>query len=209
MNDLVVTGVLLSVSDDSHSTDRVTSSDHGDVSVLELNEVQDLSGGKVDLDGVVDLDLGVDELDGSSVVSDGVGDLVVAQEDLVDLAELEGSLLLLDLVDRETALGVPQESEVLVGLVDLDHIHETGGESHVSSDLSVNSDQLLHNDHLSLVVSQSVLKAVTEKNDQRQRSSDLVGTGRGSGGPLAAELIEHPVAGCCVSLQMLLWSTSH
>ena len=209
VDDLVLTSVLLSVGDHTNTADGVTSGHHGDVSVLELDEVQDLSGGNVNLDGVVDLDLGIGELDCSGVVGHGVGCLVVTKENLVDLAELEGGLLLLDLVDSETTLGVPQESEVLVGLLDLDNIHETSGESHVSSDLAVNSDQLLHNDHLSLVVSQSVLESVSQKDDQRKRSSDLVGTSRRLGGPLSAELIEHPVAGCCVSLQMLLWSTSH
>lgn len=181
VDNLVVSGVLLSVCDNTNTADRVTSSDHGDVARLELDEVKDLAGGDVNLNGIVDLNLWVGELEGSGIVGDGIRNLVVTEEGLGDLAELEGGLLLLDLVNSETTLGVPQESEVLVGLVDLDHIHETSGESHISSDLSVNSDKSLHHDHLCLVVSQSVLESVSEKDDQRKRSSNLVGTGGRSG----------------------------
>ena len=176
VDNLVVSGVLLSVSDDTNTADGVTPSDHGDVAVLKLDEVEDLASGNINLDGVVDLDLGIRELEGSGIVSDGIRHLVVTEERLGNLAELEGGLLLLDLVHGETTLRVPQQSEVLVGLVDLDHIHETGGESHISSDLSVNSDQSLHNNHLGLVVGQGVLEPVTEEDDQRQGRSDLVGT---------------------------------
>lgn len=168
--------VLLSGSDNTNTADGVTSSDHCDVSNLELNKVEDLSSGDINLDGIVDLDLWIRELEGSGVMSNGIRGLVVTKEDLVDLAKLEGSFLLLDLMDGETALGVPQQSEDLLGLLDLDNIHETSGESHVGSDLSINLDELLHNNHLSLVVSQRVLETVAQQDDQGQRRSSLVWT---------------------------------
>jgi hypothetical protein len=68
--ELVVNGVLemdnveasvmaLTVSDDTNTTHVATTSDHGDNTSVELDEVDDLASGKVDLDGVVELDGGV------------------------------------------------------------------------------------------------------------------------------------------------------
>ena len=178
MDDLIVTGVLLSGSDNTNSTNTVTTRHHGNVSNIELNDIQNLTGGDINLNGVVNLDLWVRELESSSIVSDGVRDLVVTHEGLGDLAKLERGLLLLDLVNGETSLGCPQKSEVLVGLINVDNIHKTSGESHVGSDLSVNLDELLHNDHLSLVVGQSVLQSVAKQDDEWERSGGLVWTWR-------------------------------
>ena len=182
VDDLILTRVLLSGSDNTNTSNRMTSSDHSNVSNLKLDKVEDLASCDINLDGIVDLDLWVWELESSGIVSDGIRSLVVTHESLVDLAELESGLLLLNLVDGETTLGVPQKSEVLVSLLDLDNIHETSGECHISSDLSINSDELLHNNHLSLVVSQSVLESVSEQDDQRKGSRSLVGTSGWLGG---------------------------
>jgi hypothetical protein len=48
--------VTLTVGDDTNTTHVTTTSDHGDHTSVELDEVLDLAGGEVDLDGVVDLD---------------------------------------------------------------------------------------------------------------------------------------------------------
>lgn len=48
--------VALTVSDDTNTTHVTTTSDHDDHTSVELDEVGDLASGKVDLDGVVDLD---------------------------------------------------------------------------------------------------------------------------------------------------------
>jgi hypothetical protein len=48
--------VALTVSDDTNTTHVTTTSDHDDHTSVELDEVGDLAGGEVDLDGVVDLD---------------------------------------------------------------------------------------------------------------------------------------------------------
>ena len=51
--------VALTVSDDTNTAHVATTSDHDDDAGVELDEVRDLAGGQVDLDGVVDLDGGV------------------------------------------------------------------------------------------------------------------------------------------------------
>jgi len=48
--------VTLTVGDDADTTHVATTRDHGDAAGVELDEVGDLAGGQLDLDGVVDLD---------------------------------------------------------------------------------------------------------------------------------------------------------
>ncbi len=70
------------------------------------------------LDSVVLLDVGVGEADGSAVVGNNVWDLVLAKNLSLDSAELELSLLLINLVGLETTLDVVQDAEVLTSLGD-------------------------------------------------------------------------------------------
>lgn len=59
VDDVETTIVALTVGDDTNTTHVATTSDHGDGTSVELDEVSDLASGKVDLHGVVDLDGGV------------------------------------------------------------------------------------------------------------------------------------------------------
>lgn len=56
MDDVETTVVTLTVSDDTNATHVTTTSGHDDNTGVELDEVNDLASGDVDLDGVVDLD---------------------------------------------------------------------------------------------------------------------------------------------------------
>jgi hypothetical protein len=59
VDNVEATVVTLTVGDDTNTAHVTTTSDHGDVASVELDEVGDLAGGEVNLDGVVDLDQGV------------------------------------------------------------------------------------------------------------------------------------------------------
>lgn len=59
MDNVETTIVALTVGDDTNTTHVTTTSDHGDNTSVELDEVGDLAGSKVNLDSVVDLDQGV------------------------------------------------------------------------------------------------------------------------------------------------------
>lgn len=59
VDDVETTVVALTVSDDTNTTHVATTGDHGNGAGVELDEVGDLAGGELDLDGVVDLDRGV------------------------------------------------------------------------------------------------------------------------------------------------------
>lgn len=56
VNDGEATVVSLTVSDDTNTTHVTTTSNHGDHTSVESDEVGDLSGCEIDLDGVVNLD---------------------------------------------------------------------------------------------------------------------------------------------------------
>jgi hypothetical protein len=54
--------------------------------------------------------------------------------------------------------------------------HETSRVGAVSADLSVNLDETLHKDVLDFLAVQSVLKTVTQEDDERKTLAGLVGT---------------------------------
>ena len=59
MDDVETTIVALTVSDDTNTTHVTTTGSHDDNTGVELDEVNDLASGNLNLDGVVDLDGGV------------------------------------------------------------------------------------------------------------------------------------------------------
>ena len=122
MNDIEATNVLLAVYNDTSTAHVATTSDHNNVTGIELDEVGDLAALEVVLDGVVDLDGGVGVTEGAAIVGDDVRNTLGAKRDLLDLKEFVGSLLRGDAVDGETALDVVKETEVLVGLLNRDDI---------------------------------------------------------------------------------------
>lgn len=131
-------------------------------------------------------------------------DTATAELDALDLAELVLSLLGLDTVDGEAALGVVDKTEVLAGLLDVDNVHEAGGEGHVGADLVVDLDQALHDDGLGLAVVEGVLQAVTDEDDQGETVASLVGTGRGLRSVATGQFIQEPVLGRAEALLVLL-----
>ena len=122
VNDVEATNVLLAVHDDTSTAHVTTTSDHNDVSGIELHEIRDLALLKVEFDGVVDLDEGIGVTDGATVVGNDMGDTLATDSDLADLEKLVGSLLRRDTVDGETALHIVEETEVLARLLDRNDI---------------------------------------------------------------------------------------
>lgn len=110
-----------------------------------------------------------------------VGNAALAELHALDLAELVLCLLVCYPVDGEAALGVVDEAEVLASLLDRDDVHQSRGEGGVRADLSIDLNEALHKDGIDLAGVESVLQAVAEKDDQRQRVAELVRTGRSLG----------------------------
>ena len=110
-----------------------------------------------------------------------VGNAALSELHTLDLAELVLCLLIGYPVDGEAALGVVDQAEVLARLLDGDDVHQSRGEGGVGADLAVNLDEALHEDGIDLAGVESVLQAVAEEDDQRQRVTEFVRTGGGLG----------------------------
>ena len=216
--------MVLNVLEDTNTTNVVTAGHEDGGTVLELADGVDVSGLKVKLlwmgykrgfivtylDAVVDLDVGVGETDGTAVVGHNVGDLVLADLLLGNLAKLEASLLSINSVGLEAALNVVEHAEVLAGLLNGNNVHEAEGEPMVLSLLVVDLDVggLVLADLHALLVGESVLKSVLEEDAKGKAFTELVGAGRGAGSVNALELIKAPGGGSEHALKMLFGSTS-
>jgi len=88
---------------------------HCQCSHLKLYHFRDLAGIKGDLDGIVGLDDGVRITDGSAIVSDNVWYRLTPNPYLCHLCELVLAFLGSDPVDRESSLGIIQQTEELIG----------------------------------------------------------------------------------------------
>lgn len=131
-------------------------------------------------------------------------DAALAQLHSLDLAELVLSLLGLDAVDGEAALGVVDEAEVLASLLDGDHVHETGGVGGVGTDLAVDLDESLHDNRLGLARVKRILETVADEDDQGHAVAELVRTGRRTRSVGTGQLVQEPVGGRAEALLVLL-----
>ena len=89
MDDLERALMLLTVNDSTNTSDIVTTSDHADVTDLELDEVDDLTSLEVNLDGVVDSNGGVGVTESTTVMGGESGDTTVDEVETTNTAELE------------------------------------------------------------------------------------------------------------------------
>merc|ERR1719183_1404603 len=101
-------------------------------------------------------------------------------------------------MEHEAALGVVKHAEVLVGLVERDHVVEAAWEVDICADAAIDLDEAHHTDLLHLLLGEGVLETVTE----------LVGAGGWAWSPGATQLVKHPVLRGIEPLQVLFRSTS-
>jgi len=201
--------VSVSGGDDSDSTQVMTAGDHAERSGVESDVLGDSAGLDVNDDGVVYLDVGVGVSDGSGVVGDDEWDTLGSDTDLGDTAELVLALFRGDSVDGESALDVVDQTEVLVGSLHGDDVHESSGEVDIGSDLAVDLDQSLHEDLLDLGTGERVVQSVTKEEDEWEALTLLVGSLGWLRGVDAGKLVQHPVVGGIEPLQMLLLTSGH
>mmetsp|Transcript_12909 Transcript_12909/g.35173 ORF Transcript_12909/g.35173 Transcript_12909/m.35173 type:complete len:201 (-) Transcript_12909:114-716(-) len=185
--------VLLLVHDGAHAAAVVASGGHGQVAKVELHVLLDLASLNVQQHGVVDLDLWVRVADGAGVVGDNVWHTALAVFQTLDLAQLVGGLVPANAVDDEAALGVVDQAEVLVRLLELDDVHEASGVGGVGADLAIHLDQALLQDLHDLLVGEGVLETVPQHEQQWQALAQLVGPGGRLGGENTPKLVQHPV----------------
>merc|ERR1712060_862898 len=97
--------------DDADTGHVVPTADHHRVARLELHVIQDLPRRQVHTHGIIRLDIWVWVPQRAAVVSGSVWRAFGAARDTLDTAELVGGLILGDLVQLETALGVVKQPE--------------------------------------------------------------------------------------------------
>jgi hypothetical protein len=108
--------MLLPVLDHTNTPGVPSTSHHDNVANIKLDEVNNLVGLKVDLDGVVGLDERVRVADGATIIGVQVGDALLAELNRPNLAKLELGILIPDGVKTEATLGVIQKPVVFIGL---------------------------------------------------------------------------------------------
>lgn len=146
--------------DDGSNSPQVTaSSDHAQVTSIEVNVVHDLSSSDVNLDGVIDLDDWVGIPDGASIVGNQERNSTGTNLDTLHLAELVLGFIISNTVDSVTTLNIIDQTEVLVGLLNGDNIHESSRVVGVSADLAVDLDEALHHNFLDFSAIECVLQA--------------------------------------------------
>lgn len=167
----------LPVHDGANTAGVSSAGDHAEVAGIELDEVHNLVGVDVHPDGVVHLDQRIRVPDGPSVGGVQIWDALGAHGDLPDAAKLILGLLGADPVDDVTSLDIVNQTEVLVGLLDLKNIHESAREAGVGSDLAVDLHQTVLQDDADFVGGGGVLQPVPEEKGDGHGLSKLMGPG--------------------------------
>jgi len=176
VNDVERSRVALTVNERSDSTNVGTLGDHNEVTNCKRNVSNLLSGGQVNLDGIMDFDCWVSESNGTTIMSDQEWDCtslssdswdpadgcLTSSENLDDAAELPVCLILLDAVQNETSLSVVQKTELLVGSWNRDDILETGRVVQVSANLVVDVYEFTSNDHDGFSSGQRIFQSVSQ-----------------------------------------------
>lgn len=114
--------MLLSVHNHACATHVATTSDHHNVAGVKFDQVGELAGLDLVLDGVVHTDERIGVTDGATIMCYDVGDSTRTESDLFHLQKLVCSLFGSDTVDDEATLYVVENAEVLAGLFDRDNV---------------------------------------------------------------------------------------
>jgi len=176
VDNLVGTWMVLNGHENTCTSNIVTALDENHGAVLEFDNSINLTSGKVQLDGIVLLDVWVRVADGSAVVGHNVRNFVFSKLLLGDFAKLKASFSGINSDWLETTLDVVEHAEVLVGLWDSEHIHKSEWVLWVSSGSVVNFEIASSNSaHLErLLAGESVLESVAEQHRQWDALSKLV-----------------------------------
>ena len=193
MDNIEGTEVTITADNHTNTTNIVTLGDEAEITDFELEVTNDLVGLEVDLDGIANLHSGIREADGTGVVSNNEGNLLVGDLTLDNLAELETSFVFINAVEDETTLDIIEKTETISTTIESDDIHETSRVGRVGTDLTIDLDKTLHTDHLDFMVGESVLQTVTDNEEERQAFSLLVGTAGRLRSPNTTHLVKHPV----------------
>jgi len=148
--------VLFLVNNGTYATVVMSSSSHGEVANIKLNEITNLSSFQIKHNRIVDLDIRIGVADGATVVSGDVRDSSLTEFETLNLAELVRSFFLADAVDNKPTLGIVEETEVLVSLGDIYDVHVTHRVGFIGADLAIDLNQTVHEDRHDLLAIQGI-----------------------------------------------------
>jgi hypothetical protein len=211
MDDVESSLMSFRVADSSDPACVLSSRDHDEVAAFQPEELADFVGGQVELDGVVDSDVGVRVADRAAVVRNEVRHVVRRHQSALHLAKLVLRLFCVDRVQQETTLDVVQQAIVLVRRMNRQHVLEARRERGICARLAVHThvSALLFHDHRRLALRQGHLQAVPQTNHQGKAFTTLVRTGGGSWSPSSTHLPEHPVVRSVHPFKMFLRTPCH
>lgn len=179
--------------DDTNTTSVTTTSDHAQVTSIEFYVFGNGTSFDIKDNGVVDLDVWVWVSDGTGIVGNDEWNTLLGNTLLGDLAELVSSFFGGDSVDSESTFDVIDESEGFVGLLKGDDIHETSWEVNITSDFTVDLDQILLENFLDFITSQCIMKTITQEDDQWEAFTLLVWTLGWFWSENTGQFVQHPV----------------
>lgn len=122
VDDVERSRMSFSVSDDTNSTQIVSSGNHAEVSSFEFDEVKDLTLSDVPPDGIIHLNEWIRIPDSSSIMSDQEGNTFRSSGYFFHSEQLVRSFLRRDFVENEPSFDVVQESEMIASLFDFNDV---------------------------------------------------------------------------------------
>merc|ERR1711990_1033293 len=128
-------------------------------------------------------------------MSDNEWNSLLCNTDLGDLAEFVSCLLGGDSVNGKSTFDVVDKTESFVSFFDGDDIHETGWEGNVTSNFTVNFDQVLLQNFLHFIPGKGIMETISEEDDQWEALPLLVWTLGWFGCENSCEFVEHPSRG--------------
>lgn len=169
--------MLFSELNNPNTTNVMSACDHAKVADFKLQNILNLTGRNIDSHRIVNLDQGIWVPNSAGIMSGNIRNALLSHLLSLDLAEFVSTFRLGDEMEDETALGVEQKTEGLVGALDSDDIHESGREGLVSANLSVDLDQTLHNDRVRFTTGQRIFEAVSKDKVEWEGLAQFVWAG--------------------------------
>merc|ERR1719221_1160675 len=209
MSNFEASGMLLTVVQDTNSPNIVSTGNHAHVTVFELDEVLNLACFDIQADAIIDFRLWVWESNSATIMRNDVVHTLGSLFDVFHAAQFVSRLFLADLVHDEPTLSIVQETEMLLRLIQRNHVHESGWVGMIGLDFSVHLDQSLNHNSLGLLEVEGVFQAIAQQQNKRQALTLFVWTRTGLRSPHTCELIKHPVRWRSHALHMFLWTARH
>jgi hypothetical protein len=140
-----------------------------------------------------------------------IWNLVLSEGFSHDLAKFERGFFGINGNGLEASFNVQKDAEMFASLGNGNDVHESTGESVISSDLVIDlnvSVVLVFADLEDFLSVESVLQSVSEENREGKTLSHFMGSGSGTSGIHSTEFSQLPMFGGKHTLQMLFRSSS-